>query len=51
MSDTANVMDFKVLAMLPGAEYDRLARLRERQRRERKMKLYSSRVKKRKGIE
>lgn len=48
MSDAANVMDFKVLAMLPGAEYERIARIRERQRRERKMKLYSPLVKKHK---
>ena len=45
MSTTANVMDYRVLALLPGAEYERIARLRERQRRERKMKLYSPRVK------
>ena len=51
MSNAADVMDFKVLALLPGAEYERLARLRERQRRERKMKLYSPRVKKRTGSE
>ena len=47
MSNAANVMDFKVLALLPGAEYERLARIRERQRRDRKMKLYSPRVEKR----
>jgi len=49
MSDAANVMDFKALAMLPGAEYKRLARIRERQRRERKEELYSPRAKKHKG--
>jgi hypothetical protein len=50
MSDATNLMEFNVLAMLPGAEYERVARLRERQRRERKMKLYSNRVKMRKAI-
>ena len=49
MSDAANVMDLKALAMLPGAEYKRLARIRERQRRERKEELYSPRAKKHKG--
>ena len=41
MNEAANVMDLKALAMLPDAEYERLARLRERQRRERKEALYS----------
>ena len=49
MSDAANVLDIKALAMLPGAEYKRLARIRERQRRERKEALYSPRAKKHKG--
>ena len=49
MSDTANVLDLKALAMVPGAEYKRLARIRERQRRERKEELYSPRAKKHKG--
>jgi hypothetical protein len=49
MSDAANVMDFDALAMIPGAEYKRLARIRERQRRERKEELYSVRTKKHKG--
>ena len=46
MSDAANVRDLKALAMVPGAEYKRLARMRERQRRERKEELYSPRAKK-----
>ena len=41
MSDTANVMDFDAMVMLPAAEYERLARIRERQRRKRKAELYS----------
>jgi len=49
MSDAANVMDFNALAMVPGAEYKRLARIRERQRRQRKEELYSPRAKKHKG--
>ena len=49
MRDAANVMEFNVLAMVPGAEYERIARIRERQRRERKLELYSPRVKKHKG--
>jgi len=49
MSDATNVMDLKALAMLPSAEYERLARIRERQRRERKEELYSPRAKKHKG--
>jgi hypothetical protein len=49
MNEAANVMDFNVLAMVPGAEYQRIARIRERQRRERKEELYSPRAKKHKG--
>ena len=48
MRDAENLMEFNVLAMLPGAEYERIARLRERQRRERKLELYSPHVKKHK---
>ena len=48
MSDTANVLDLKALAMVSGAEYKRLARMRERQRRERKEELYSPCAKKHK---
>lgn len=49
MNDAANVMDLNALAMLPDAEYERLARRRERQRRERKEALYSPRARKHKG--
>ena len=49
MSDAANVMDFDALVMIPGAEYERLARMRERQRRKRKEELYSVRANKHKG--
>ena len=49
MSNAADVMDFNVLAMVPGAEYERLARLRQRQRRQRKEELYSPRARKHKG--
>ena len=49
MSGTANLIDFNALVMMPSAEYERLAKLRERQRRERKEKLYSCRTKKQKG--
>jgi hypothetical protein len=48
MSDAANVRDFDALVMIPGAEYERLARIRERQRRKRKEELYSVRAKKHK---
>jgi|GEM_PF-2591855 len=41
MSDAANAMEFDALVMIPGAEYERIARLRERQRRKRKEALYS----------
>ena len=41
MSDTADLMDFNALVMMPSAEYERLARKREHQRRERKKELYS----------
>ena len=49
MNDAANVMDFDALVMLPGAEYKRLAKQRERQRRERKIELYSPRGNKQKA--
>ena len=49
MSDTANVTEFDALVMLPGAEYERLARIRERQRRKRKEELYLTRAKKHKA--
>lgn len=49
MGDTAKLMDFDALVMIPSAEYERLARIRERQRRERKEELYSPRAKKQKG--
>lgn len=49
MSDTAKLMDFDALVMIPRAEYEHLARIRERQRRERKQELYSPRAKKQKG--
>ena len=48
MSDAANVMDFDALVMMPGAEYERIARIREQQRRKRKEKLYSVCTKKHK---
>jgi len=43
MSDTENLKAFYGLVMKPklGAEEERLAKIRERQRRERKEKLYS----------
>ena len=46
MSDAINSMDFNALVMIPGAEYERLARIRERQKRERKEALYSYRANK-----
>lgn len=46
MGDTNNIMDFNALVIIPNAEYERLARIRERQRRERKAKLYSYYTKK-----
>jgi hypothetical protein len=49
MSEAANVMEFDALVMIPGAEYKRLARIRERQRRKRKEELYSVCAKKHKG--
>ena len=49
MSDRASVMDFDALVMISSAEYEHLARIRERQRRERKEELYSPRAKKHKG--
>jgi len=49
MSDTADLMDFNALVMMPSAEYERLARKREHQRRERKKDLYSYRAKKQKS--
>jgi hypothetical protein len=41
MNETGNVVDFDALVMMPDAEYQRLARIRERQRRQRKEVLYS----------
>lgn len=41
MSDAANAMDFDALVMIPGTEYERIARMREQQRRKRKAELYS----------
>ena len=41
MSETANLAGFDALVMVPSAEYERLARVRERQRRERKQYLYT----------
>jgi hypothetical protein len=41
MDDTTNLTDFNVLVMMPNTEYERLAKMRERQRRERKEELYS----------
>ena len=49
MNDAANAMDLNALAMLPSAEYERLARLRERQKRERKEALYSPGARKHKA--
>ena len=51
MRDAENVLDFDALVMIPGAEYERIARIRERQRRKRKDELYTVRVKKHKGRE
>ena len=48
MSDAANITDFNVLAMVPGTEYERIARIRERQKRKRKEELYSVCAKKHK---
>jgi len=41
MSETTGPMDFNALVMISSAEYQRLARTRERLRRERKVELYS----------
>jgi hypothetical protein len=49
MSDTANIRDFDALVMIPGAEYERLARIREHQKRKRKVELYSVCAKKHKS--
>ena len=49
MSDTADMVEFDALVMLPGSEYERLARIRERQRRKRKEELYLTRANKHKG--
>jgi len=51
MRDAENVLDFDALVMIPGAEYERKARIRERQRRKRKEELYTVRAKKHKGRE
>jgi hypothetical protein len=48
MSDTDNLKDFNALAIKPGTEYERLAKISERQRRERKEELYSHHTKKHK---
>lgn len=49
MSETTHLMDFNPLVMTPSAEYERLARIHERQRRGRKEELYSYYTKKHKG--
>ena len=49
MNETANLKDFNALVMMSSAEYDRLAKIRERQRRERKEEIYSYCTKKHKG--
>jgi len=49
MSGTANLMDFNALVMMPSSEYERLAKIRERQRRERKKALYTYCTNKHKG--
>ena len=49
MNETANFMDYNFLAMPQRAEYERLAKIRERQRRERKVELYSYSIKKHKS--
>jgi hypothetical protein len=41
MSNINNIKVSNCLALKPNAEYDQLAKIRERQRRERKEKLYS----------
>jgi hypothetical protein len=41
MSDPDNLKAINDLVMQPSAEYERLAKIRERQRRERKDELYS----------
>ncbi len=48
MNETGNLMEFDALVMMSSAEYDRLAKIRERQRRERKEELYSYCTKKQK---
>lgn len=48
MSDTDNLKDFNALVIKPGTEYERLAKISERQRRERKEELYSHHTKKHK---
>jgi hypothetical protein len=45
MDGTTNLTDFDALVLMPGDEYERLARIREHQRRERKEELYSYRRK------
>ena len=49
MSEAVNLKEFDALVMIPGAEYERIARIREHQRRKRKEELYSVRAKKHKG--
>jgi hypothetical protein len=46
MSNTNNLKDFNALAIKPGTEYKRLAKISERQKRERKEELYSYHTKK-----
>ena len=48
MSDTDNLKAFNDLVMKPSAEYERLAKIHDRQRRERKEELYSYHTKKHK---
>ena len=48
MNETTNLMDFNALAMTQSAEFGQIARIRERQRRERKVALYSYSKKKHK---
>ena len=48
MSNTNSLKDFNALVIKPGTEYKRLAKISERQRRERKEELYSHHTKKHK---
>ena len=49
MSEAAIVKEFDALVLIPAAEYERIARIREHQRRKSKEELYSVRAKKHKG--